>query len=46
MCDKSAATPGVCTMSYKDNSDTRGLIFRSKERGCPIPPEAPATATL
>lgn len=25
---------------------TNGLFFKSKERGCPIPPEAPHTATL
>lgn len=46
MWDKSAATPTVCTISYNDNSVTRGLFFRSNDNGCPIPPLAPATATL
>lgn len=46
MCDKSAATPGVWTISYKDNSVTSGLSFINKDNGWPIPPAAPQTATL
>lgn len=33
MCDKSAATPGVWTISYKDNSDTNGFIFSKRDNG-------------
>ena len=43
---KSAATPGVCAISYKESFVTPGVCLRSKERGCPIPPLAPRTATL
>lgn len=46
MCDKSAATPGVCTISYNDNSVIRGDSLRSNDNGCPMPPLAPRTATL
>lgn len=46
MWDKSAATPGVWTISYSRSSVTRGLCFSSSDSGCPIPPEAPQTATL
>lgn len=46
MCDKSAATPGVCTMSYRLNCVTSGLCFSSSDNGWPIPPDAPQTATL
>ena len=34
---KSAATPGVCTMSYKFNWVTAGFNLSNKDRGCPIP---------
>lgn len=46
MCDRSAATPGVFTTSYNDNSVTRGDCFISNESGWPIPPLAPRIATL
>lgn len=46
MCDKSAATPGVCTISYKLNWVTSGLCFNNKLNGWPMPPLAPHTATL
>lgn len=46
MCDKSAATPGVCTISYKLSCVTNGLCFNNKLNGCPMPPLAPHTATL
>lgn len=34
MCDRSAATPGVLTTSYRASSSMRGLVLRSRERGC------------
>lgn len=40
------ASPGVCAMSYSDRWVTRGDCFRSRASGCPIPPEAPRSATL
>lgn len=43
MCERSAPTPGVLTTSYRASSSTSGESFRSSDRGCPIPPEAPAT---
>lgn len=46
MWERSAATPGVCTISYNDNSVTSGFNFNNKDKGCPIPPDAPQTATL
>lgn len=42
----SAATPGAPRISYKLREVTRGSLLRSKERGCPIPPPAPRTATF
>merc|ERR1719384_997290 len=44
--ERSAATPGVCTMSYRLSLVTAGFNFSSRERGCPIPPLAPMTATV
>merc|ERR1719205_380025 len=44
--ERSAATPGVCTMSYRLSLVTAGFSFSSRERGCPIPPLAPMTATV
>lgn len=44
--ERSAATPGVPTISYKASSLTRSLVFSSRERGAPMPPAAPQTATL
>ena len=46
MCDKSAATPGVLTTSYNESSLTKGLLFINSDKGCPIPPEAPATTVI
>mmetsp|Transcript_8082 Transcript_8082/g.23113 ORF Transcript_8082/g.23113 Transcript_8082/m.23113 type:complete len:247 (-) Transcript_8082:64-804(-) len=46
MCDKSAITPFVPFTSYKWSSLTRLVFFSKRERGCPIPPDAPRTATL
>lgn len=46
MWDKSAATPGVCTISYKLSSVTSGLCFSKSDKGWPIPPAAPQTATF
>ena len=43
---KSAATPGVCAISYNDKWDTNGLCFISRDIGWPIPPLAPNIATL
>lgn len=43
---KSAATPGELTISYKERSVTLVLFLRRRERGWPIPPAAPRTATL
>merc|ERR1719452_225516 len=45
MWDRSAATPGVCTMSYRLSLVTAGFSFNSMDRGCPMPPLAPMTAT-
>ena len=42
----SAATPGAPRMSKRESSVTRGLSLRRRDRGCPIPPPAPRTATL
>lgn len=42
---RSAATPGVCTMSKRLSSVTLGSSLRSRDRGCPMPPDAPTTAT-
>lgn len=33
MCDKSAATPGVWTISYKLKWDTNGLCFNNRLNG-------------
>lgn len=46
MWPRSAATPGVLATSYRESSPTRGEVLRSMDRGWPIPPEAPSTATL
>lgn len=46
MCPKSAATPGVLTMSNRDRWPTRSEPLSSRERGWPMPPAAPSTATL
>merc|ERR1719500_2005953 len=45
MWDKSAATPGVWTMSYRLSLVTAGFSFSSMDKGWPIPPLAPMTAT-
>ena len=37
--ERSAATPGVCTMSYRFSLVTAGFSFSSRDRGCPIPGE-------
>lgn len=42
----SAATPGAPRISKRESSVTRGLSLRRRDRGCPIPPPAPRTATL
>mmetsp|Transcript_14876 Transcript_14876/g.49089 ORF Transcript_14876/g.49089 Transcript_14876/m.49089 type:complete len:207 (+) Transcript_14876:1489-2109(+) len=42
----SAATPATLAMSYKRKSRTSGCCLRSRERGWPIPPAAPNTATV
>jgi hypothetical protein len=44
-CEISAATPGVLTTSNNDKSDTFGSNFNNNANGCPIPPDAPKTAT-
>ena len=33
ICDRSAATPGVLTTSYRARSSTRGHVLRSRDRG-------------
>ena len=43
--DRSAATPGVLAISYSDSEVTSGFIFTSMDRGWPMPPAAPSTAT-
>ena len=45
-CDRSAATPATLATSYSDSSDTRRFILSSRDRGWPMPPPAPSTATL
>ena len=42
---QSAATPGVCAMSYNVSLLMKGDFFSSRDRGCPMPPAAPNTAT-
>ena len=42
----SAATPGAPRMSYRLREVTRGSALSKRERGWPIPPPAPRTATL
>ena len=42
----SAATPGAPRMSYRLSEVTRGSALSKRERGWPIPPPAPRTATL
>lgn len=42
MWERSAPTPSVPTISYRDSSFTSGDAFRSRANGCPIPPAAPA----
>merc|ERR1719341_74607 len=44
--ERSAATPGVATMSYRASLVTAGFNFNSMDRGWPMPPAAPMTATL
>jgi hypothetical protein len=46
MCDRSAATPGVLTMSYSDSAEMASFCFSSSDSGWPMPPAAPRTATL
>ena len=43
---RSAATPGVPTISYRASWEISGLCLSSRDMGCPIPPAAPRTATL
>mmetsp|Transcript_33781 Transcript_33781/g.46777 ORF Transcript_33781/g.46777 Transcript_33781/m.46777 type:complete len:233 (-) Transcript_33781:62-760(-) len=43
---RSAATPGVFTMSYSLSSEISGLILSSMASGWPIPPAAPSKATV
>ena len=43
---RSAATPGVFSISYKFRCEMVGICFKSSARGCPMPPAAPNTATL
>jgi hypothetical protein len=43
---RSAATPTVFAISYKESSATSGCIFKSSASGWPIPPAAPNSATL
>ena len=38
MWERSAATPGVCTMSYSASLVMPGFSFSSIDSGCPIPP--------
>ena len=42
----SAATPGAPRISYKLSDVTSGLSLRRRERGWPMPPPAPRTATF
>ena len=46
MCDRSAATPGVLTMSYRLSAEIASFCFSSSDRGWPMPPAPPSTATL
>ena len=39
-------TPGVLATSYRCKVETKGFILRRRERGWPMPPLAPRTATL
>ena len=43
---KSKKKYGVFTISKRDNFVTKGFNFNKRERGCPIPPAAPNTATF
>jgi len=49
MWDRSAATPAVGATSYSFNVETQaasvGDDLISRDSGCPIPPDAPSTAT-
>ena len=45
-CPKSAATPGVLTTSKSFRWAISGLDLSKSERGWPIPPAAPRTATV
>ena len=40
MWDKSAATPGVLTMSKSDSSVIRTFVLSKRDKGCPIPPSS------
>lgn len=42
----SAATPGAPRISYKLREVTNGSLLSSNDRGWPIPPPAPRTATF
>jgi len=45
MWERSAATPGVFTMSNRASEVINGFIFRRRDSGWPIPPAAPRIAT-
>ena len=42
----SAATPGAPRISYKLKAVTKGSCLSNSDKGWPIPPPAPRTATL